>query len=294
VPAQPQPAGSHAKFGRTGTGSTLWLADDDRLILRDASAATPSPVHGCWNCRAGQASDARWLFAAIAVPAQTLAEQLQRQSAQQAVALDAFAWAKQLDRQAMQALLSSSQGQQVEGWLYHPEHWQSMQHTLLERLAMLHQHQPDQLGQPRQAATTGPARQTEAAVNLLLNQLLQQGRLCQTRGWLHLPEHVLSLRTGTGMAAPAPCFAGSEAQWVRDLARQHAMEEADMRRLLHKAARLGHVVAVVQDRYFSTRRAPHGRHHSHTVRAARTCRCRQLPRPAGLRPQARHPDSGVL
>ena len=261
----------HSQLAATQSGlaelvldQALWLADGDRLILRDASARhtiAGAQVLELQVPERGKRQSARLDYLRqLLVPAQTLAEQLQRQSAQQAVALDAFAWAKQLDRQAMQALLSSSQGQQVEGWLYHPEHWQSLQHTLLERLTMLHQQQPDQLGASRgRLRRLALPRQTEAAVNLLLNQLLQQGRLCQTRGWLHLPEHVLSFtaQEQEQWQRLAPCFAGSEAQWVRDLACQHAMEEADMRRLLHKAARLGHVVAVVQDRYFSTRHVHH-------------------------------------
>ena len=242
----------------------LWLADDDRLILRDASARhtiAGAKVLELQVPERGKRQSARLDYLRqLSGPAQPLAEQLQRQSEQQAVALAAFAWAKQLDSQAMQALLSTCQGQQVEGWLYHPAHWQSMQHSVLERLAMLHQQQPDQLGASRgrlrRLALPG---QPEAAVNLLLNQLLQQGLLCQTRGWLHLPEHVLSFtaQEQEQWQRLAPCFAGSEPQWVRDLARLLAMEETDMRRLLHKAARLGHVVAVVQDRYFATHHVHH-------------------------------------
>ena len=237
----------------------LWLADGDRLILRDASArhtiagaqVLELPVAERGKRQAARLDYLRQLL----TPSQTLVEQLQRQSEQQAVALDAFAWAKQLDTQAMHSLLQTSPGQQVEGWLYHPAQWQLLQHTLLEKLATLHQQQPDQLGASRgRLRRLALPRHSEAAVNLLLTQLLQQGLLCQTRGWLHLPEHVLSFtaQEQEQWQRLAPCFAGCEPQWVRELARSQAMEETDMRRLLHKAARLGHVVAVVQDRYFST------------------------------------------
>jgi selenocysteine-specific elongation factor len=123
----------------------------------------------------------------------TPTERLQQQSQQQAVVLEDFAWAMQLHEHALQQLLAQSPGQQVAGRFYHPQHWAAMQATLLQKLAMLHQQQPDQLGASRgrlrRLALPG---EPEATVNLLLEQLLQQGQLKQTRGWLHLPQHVLA------------------------------------------------------------------------------------------------------
>ncbi|NWK77049.1 selenocysteine-specific translation elongation factor [Aquitalea sp. LB_tupeE] len=256
----------HSQLAATDNGlaelvldQPLWLADGDRLILRDASARhtiAGAQVLELQVPERGKRQATRLDYLRqLLDPTQTLAAQLQRQSEQQAVALDAFAWAKQLDTQAMQSLLQTSPGQQVEGWLYHPTHWQSLQNSVLERLAMLHQQQPDQLGASRgRLRRLALPKQPEAAVQRLLSQLLQQGQLCQTRGWLHLPGHVLSFsaQEQEQWQRLAPCFTSKEPQWVRDLAHQHAMEETDMRRLLHKAARLGHVVAVVQDRYFAT------------------------------------------
>ncbi|WP_159879310.1 selenocysteine-specific translation elongation factor [Aquitalea denitrificans] len=236
----------------------LWLANDDRLILRDASARDTIAGARVLELQVpgrGKRQPARLAYLQQLQSAElTLTARLQLQSRQQAVVLEDFAWAMQLDEQALRQLLADSPGQQVAGRFYHLQHWADMQETLLQRLAMLHQQQPDQLGASRgrlrRLALPGEA---EATVNLLLEQLLQQGQLKQTRGWLHLPQHVLAftLQEEQHWQQLAPCFTGNEPHWVRDLAATLGEDEGETRRLLHKAARLGHVMAVVQDRYFS-------------------------------------------
>lgn len=237
----------------------LWMVNDDRLILRDASARNTIAGARLLELQVpgrGKRQPARLAYLQqLQTTNLTPAERLQQQSQQQAVVLEDFAWAMQLHEHALQQLLGQSQGQQVAGRFYHPFHWAGMQETLLLRLTMLHQQQPDQLGASRgrlrRLALPG---EPEATVNQLLEQLLQQGRLKQTRGWLHLPEHVLAFtpQEDQQWQRLAPCFVGNQPHWVRDLASILGDGEGETRRLLHKAARLGHVMAVVQDRYFSS------------------------------------------
>ncbi|BBF83881.1 selenocysteine-specific translation elongation factor [Aquitalea magnusonii] len=237
----------------------LWMVCGDRLILRDASARDTLAGARLLELQVpgrGKRQPARLAYLQQLQHATlTPADRLQLQSRQQTVVLQDFAWDMQLDEPALQQLLQASPGQQVAGRFYHLQHWEAMQDTLLQRLAMLHQQQPDQLGASRgRLRRLALPTEPESTLNLLVEQLLQQGRLLQTRGWLHLPQHVLAFtpQEEQHWQRLSSCFVGSEAHWVRDLADTLGDDEGETRRLLHKAARLGHVVAVVQDRYFSS------------------------------------------
>jgi selenocysteine-specific elongation factor len=77
--------------------------------------------------------------------------------------------------------------------------------------------------------------------------------LLNSRGWLHRPGHVLAFddKEERRWQQVAPLLGdGNEPCWVRDLARDAGGDEETMRQLLKKAARLGHVQAIVPDRYF--------------------------------------------
>ncbi|WP_199052052.1 selenocysteine-specific translation elongation factor [Aquitalea sp. ASV15] len=237
----------------------LWLADGDRLILRDASAR--DTIAGAQVLELQPPTRGKRLPERLEHLQQlqesmlSLPAKLAVLGRQQAVMLDDFAWANQLPDHGMQALLQHSDGQQVADRLYAVERWAGLQQKLLDGLARLHQQHPDQLGASRgrlrRLALPG---EPEATVNLLLEQLLQQGSLRQTRGWLHLPQHVLAFtpQEEVQWQQLAPHFANSsEPHWVRDLAAASGMEEETLRQLLRKAARLGHVLAVVPDRYFA-------------------------------------------
>lgn len=237
----------------------LWLADGDRLILRDASAR--DTIAGAQVLELQPPARGKRLperldnLRRLQDPMLSLPAKLALLSSQQAVMLDDFAWANQLPAASVQTLLQHSAGQQVAGRLYAAERWAGLQQKLLDGLARLHQQHPDQLGASRgrlrRLALPG---EPEATVNLLLEQLLQQGSLRQTRGWLHLPQHVLGFtpQEEAQWQQLAPSFAdSSEPHWVRDLAAASDLEEEQLRQLLRKAARLGHVLAVVQDRYFA-------------------------------------------
>lgn len=133
---------------------------------------------------------------------------------------------------------------------------QQAESRLLQVLAEYHQQHADQLGLGRACLRRmGLPQQPEALVFMIIERLLKAGALRNTRGWLHLPEHGLAFS-----AEEAPLWArieplfGDEPWWVRDLASELGEEESRVRALLRKAAQLGHVTAVVVDRYYLSRR----------------------------------------
>ena len=82
-----------------------------------------------------------------------------------------------------------------------------------------------------------------------------------------------------------PLF-GDEPWWVRDLASELGEEESRVRALLRKAAQLGHVTAVVVDRYYLT---PTRSRSSRGADPASGTRGSPLPRSARRRAQAGDP-----
>jgi hypothetical protein len=97
----------------------LWLANHDRLILRDASARDTIAGARLLELQVpgrGKRQPARLAYLQhLQTTSLTPTERLQQQSQQQAVVLEDFAWAMQLHEHALQQLLAQSPGQQVAG-----------------------------------------------------------------------------------------------------------------------------------------------------------------------------------
>jgi len=238
----------------------LYLADADRLILRDASArhtiAAGVVLELHPPTRGKRQADRLAHLQALEHTPQGSSAKLQLLAAQQAQNLADFAWANQLAEQDMQDLLHNSQIQQVGNTLYTLSRWQQMQQHIVQRLQHLHQVQPDQLGVSRgRLRRLALPNETEATLKLLVEQLLEQQQLQQTRGCLHLPGQVISFSNAEQeqwQKLQSQFSESRQAHWVRELAATSGQEEDSLRQLLYKAARLGHVVAVVPDRYFSS------------------------------------------
>ncbi|WP_374420144.1 selenocysteine-specific translation elongation factor [Chromobacterium sp.] len=237
----------------------LHLADGDRLILRDAGAqhtlAGAVVLERQPPTRGKRHAERLAYLCALDAAAGDDAGQLRLRLQRQALSLPELAWDRQLSETGLTRLLDAAPLQIAGQHAYAPEHWARLQLQLLERLQTLHLQQPDQLGASRgRMRRLALPLESEAAVNLMIDQLLASGKLLNTRGWLHLPEHVLAFTPQEAVLWQRlePAF-GTDGQacWVRDLAALGGVEEEEARALLRKAARLGHVHAVVPDRYFS-------------------------------------------
>lgn len=237
----------------------LWLAENDRLVLRDIGArqtlggarvlslTTPKrgkrqPEYLAWLAALAQADDDR----------QVLALHLPKG----ALDLAAFAWARQLTEKPLAKLLASHELLIAGDRALAQENAQLDQQRLLQVLAEYHQQHADQLGLGRARLRRMAVPQlSEALTFMMIDRLLAVGLLSNTRGWLHLPEHGLAFSAEEQIlwARIEPLF-GDEAWWVRDLAAELGEDEAWVRTTLRKAAQLGHVTAVVVDRYYLSQR----------------------------------------
>lgn len=240
----------------------LWLADNDRLILRDISAQqtlagarvvllTPKrrgkrqPDYLAWldRLRDAESDSAALMLALEAQPGER----------------EALGWARQLTPDALNHALTPLAIFTAGNTLLLAETASAWQEKILQTLASYHQKSSDRagLGRDRLRRMALPHQPDHVGL-LLIDQLLAQGKLRNHQGWLSLPDFVV--RFGEQEAAvwqrAAPLF-NEEAWWVRDLATTLQVDEALMRQTLHQAAKMGDITAIVKDRYFSSRQMMH-------------------------------------
>jgi selenocysteine-specific elongation factor len=135
------------------------------------------------------------------------------------------------------------------------EQWQALGESLTAALQRFHEQQPDELGPDRDRLRRYALPQLERPVFIaLLEQELAAGHVLASGPWLHRPEHQVRLSEAEERLKariwPALIAGGFDPPWVRDLARETAADEAVMRHLLRKLARLGLVQQVVKDLFY--------------------------------------------
>ncbi|WP_338802843.1 selenocysteine-specific translation elongation factor [Pseudomonas sp. RSB 5.4] len=234
----------------------------DRVILRDQSAQR--------TLGGGQVLD-------------PFAPARQRRSPERLAQLQALARSDTLE-QALPVLLNHSTGgldpqrlerqfnRPREGWslpanvrlidtrqgpvLFNLQRWGQLKFTVLEQLAKFHELEPDQMGPDRDRLRrfSGLALERSTFVSLL-EELRAAGSINASGPWLHLPDHQVRLNAEdeTLWQQMQPLFeqAGFDPPWVRDVAKALGTEDAVVRLLLRKLARLGLMHQVVRDLFLS-------------------------------------------
>ncbi|SFU11681.1 selenocysteine-specific translation elongation factor SelB [Kosakonia arachidis] len=233
----------------------LWLADNDRLVLRDISARTTlagarvvtlnSPRRGKrkteylqWIVQLEQAGD----------DAQALLAHLLRG----AVDLTAFGWARQLSARGLEALLDNPGFIRAGYNLLNAPVAARWQRKLLETLAIYHEQHREEPGPGRERLRRmALPMEDEALVLTLIERMREAGDIHSHHGWLHLPDHKTSFSDEQAhlWQKVSPLF-GDEPWWVRDLACETASDEQMMRGVLRQAAQQGLITAIVKDRYY--------------------------------------------
>lgn len=233
----------------------LWLADNDRLVLRDISAKVTlagARVVTLNSPRRGKrkAEYLAWI-AALALAkddAQALAVHLSRD----AVNLGEFGWARQLSVPGLQQLIAKPGFILAGDSLLDAPLAARWQRKLLDALAIYHEQHKDEPGPGRERLRRiALPMEDEALVLTLIEQMRESGTIASHHGWLHLPDHKAGF-TDEQQAIwlkAAPLF-GDEPWWVRDLATQTGTDENTMRVALRLAAQQGMITAIVKDRYY--------------------------------------------
>ena len=139
--------------------------------------------------------------------------------------------------------------------LFDAQRWAALKHRVIEQLARFHEAQPDELGPDRDRLRRFAGTALERPVFIrLLEELLASGALASSGPWLHLPEHHVRLNAddeALWLQVQSLLAQGAfDPPWVRDLASTLQVDEAAVRLLLRKLARLGQVHQVVRDLFY--------------------------------------------
>jgi len=233
----------------------LWLADNDRLVLRDISARNTlagARVVLLNSPRRGKRKPEylQWLaeLAGSVDDAQALSAHLARG----AVSLPAFSWARQLSASGLEALLDNPGFIRAGNNLLNAPVAARWQRKLLDTLATYHAQHREEPGPGRERLRRmALPMEDEALVLTLIERMRESGDIHSHHGWLHLPDHKAGFNEQQELwwQKVAPLF-GDDPWWVRDLAREVGADEQEMRGVLRQAAQQGLITAIVKDRYY--------------------------------------------
>ena len=233
----------------------LWLADNDRLVLRDISAKVTlagARVVTLNSPRRGKRKPEYLAWIAALALAKEDAQALAVHLTRDAVNLRDFAWARQLSTQGLEKLIAQPGFILAGDSLLDAPLAARWQRKLLDALALYHEQHKDEPGPGRERLRRiALPMEDEALVLTLIEQMRESGVIASHHGWLHLPDHKAGF-TDEQQAVwqkAAPLF-GDEPWWVRDLATQTATDENTMRSVLRLAAQQGMITAIVKDRYY--------------------------------------------
>lgn len=230
----------------------LHIAVGDKLILRsgdDQQTLAGAVVVEIDSPKRHKRTEARLAEVAQLAAAQTPFAYAAVYLAQKAVEAAKLQWMLQLSEAELAALdLGSSQK-----WLYQAGFKQQLQAQVLEKMAAYHAEHQDQLGVTKaRLYRMALLAQPEALANFLIDTLIEEKQLLQTRGWIHLPDHRIEF---DAKELPIwqqiqPLFAATtQALWVREVAQALSLDETFTRNLLYKAGKLGYLIPIVKDRF---------------------------------------------
>ena len=230
----------------------LHIAVGDKLILRsgdDQQTLAGAVVVEIDSPKRHKRTEARLAEVAQLAAAQTPSAYAAVYLAQKAVEAAKLQWMLQLSAAELAALdLGNSQK-----WLYQAGFKQQLQAQVLEKMAAYHAEHQDQLGVTKaRLYRMALLAQPEALANFLIDTLIEEKQLLQTRGWIHLPDHRIEF---DAKELPIwqqiqPLFATTtQALWVREVAQALSLDETFTRNLLYKAGKLGYLIPIVKDRF---------------------------------------------
>lgn len=233
----------------------LLLVENDRIIIRDISARETLGGARVLNLQPPRRGKRQPEYLQKLLQLSEMRDDaavLQLRLAEGSLSLDEFGWARQLTQDALKVLLTEADCLVVGNSALEKSKAVAFEQQILTILRDFHEQHQDQLGvgRARLRRMALPA-EPEALVFTLIDGLLADGRLSNSRGWLHLPEFSLAFNPDElAIWQQLEAKFGGDPYWVRDLATELALDEKVVRTILRKAAQLGHVTAVVRDRYY--------------------------------------------
>ena len=239
----------------------LWWGD--RFVLRDASASR--------TLAGGQVLDPQGLMRYRQTPERLAYLQSQRQTGPAQRLLGALAHAPHGLHGAQwlryhgylqwpfdpadTAVLPNTVYLPQSHWLVTAEQLARNQAAVLAMLRDFHSKRPEEMGPDMQRARRlAVPRMPEMIWSVLLEHLVAQGLVARRNGFLHLPAHGEQLREADRSVAqrvlPLLQQGRFDPPWVRDIAADIRLSEAQVRSVLARLAQSGEVFQVVKDLYY--------------------------------------------
>ena len=146
-------------------------------------------------------------------------------------------------------------------WLVAAEQLARSESAVLTTLKDFHARHPEDLGPDIQRARRlAIPRMPEPPWSQLLEQLIAHKKVARSNGFIHLPAHGEQLREADRIVAqralPMLLLGRFDPPWVRDIATDSRLPEAQVRSVMARLAKRGEVFQVVKDLYY----------HPHVVR----------------------------
>ncbi|MFZ7277602.1 selenocysteine-specific translation elongation factor [Avibacterium endocarditidis] len=238
----------------------LFLTFGDKLILRTGDAKSllaGGKVVEIHSPKRYKRTEVRLNFLQNLLASQHFDQRLNYYLQHRPMQLAELAWLEQMEEAQLSALIADNQALAWQGWAFSQDYQQRQSDKLIETLANYHQQQPDQLGLSKaRLYRIAAINQPETLIYHFIEKLLEQNKIQQTRGWLHLPKHKIRFNAEE-QALWKKVLAHFEQQqgqalWVRDLANLLELEESEMRNFLYKAGKLGYLTPIVRDRFMLT------------------------------------------
>lgn len=140
-------------------------------------------------------------------------------------------------------------------WLVAADQLTQSEQDVLAMLKDFHARLPEDMGpDTRRARRLVAPRMPEVLWAHLLEHLLAQGRISQRNGFLHLPAHGEQLREADRIVAqralPLLREGRFDPPWVRDIAADTRLPEAQVRSVLARLSKGGEVFQIVKDLYY--------------------------------------------
>lgn len=238
----------------------LFLVYGDKLILRSGDAkkiVAGARVLEINSPKRYKRQPERLDYLKSLVQTQQLAQRIALYLQQYAVSAQQLCWLEQLSLPQLDQLLQQSQHIRFQDWCFNSQFEQQQKQKIITTLTNYHQQHPDQVGVAKaRLYRMACLPQPENLIYHFIQQMLMQGTLQQTRGWLHSPSHKIQFSPQEQLLwqQVLQLFEQQHGQalWVRDVANLLGVDEQNMRNLMYKAGKLGYLTAVVKDRFFLT------------------------------------------
>lgn len=164
-------------------------------------------------------------------------------------------WLEQLSESQLDEQLALIGAERYQDWCFNADYQAAKEASLVEVLSNYHEQHDDQLGLAKaRLYRIAALNQPEKLIYHLIERLLDDGRLAQSRGWLHLPQHKLGFSESEQALWHSVLGefekASGQPIWVRDMANALGLEESAMRNFMYKAGKLGFLIPIVKDRFF--------------------------------------------